>query len=123
MKYAVILLALTLTGCGMIKHELRGAQGSPGATGAQGPQGDQGETGPQGIPGQAAVLEVLDPCGDAPGIYDEVILRLANGQLLSSFSENANGKNTRFSILTPGNYVTTDGSNCAFSVDLSGNVN
>ncbi len=119
MKYAIMLLALTLTGCGMIKHELRGEQGSPGASVV----GPQGETGPQGPAGEAAVLEVIDPCGDAPGIYDEVILRLANGQLLTSFSENANGKNTRFSILTPGSYVTTDGSDCSFTVSADGSVN
>ncbi len=127
MKYAAVLAAFMLAGCGMIKHELRGRQGAPGQSivGPQGPQGekgDQGETGPQGVPGEAAVLEVIDPCGDAPGLYDEVILRLANGQLLSSFSDNASGKNTRFSILTAGTYKTTDGSNCIFTVTAEGDV-
>lgn len=81
--------------------------------GANGLQGEQGE---QGIPGLDAVAEILDPCGDAPGIYDEVILRLSTGQLLASFSDNASGLNTRFSLLTPGTYVTTDGSACNFKV-------
>ncbi len=122
MKYMIALLVgASLMGCGKIKKELRGSDGRDGQSIA-GPQGEPGQDGEQGIPGQAAVLEVIDPCGDAPGIYDEVILRLANGQLLASFSENANGKNTRFSILTPGSYVTTDGSNCGFTVTAEGDI-
>lgn len=115
-KYTLLAACLFLLGCG------RGPAGPAGKDGESivGPKGDKGE---QGIPGEAAVLEVIDPCGDAPGIYDEVILRLANGQLLASFSQNASGLNTRFSILTAGNYVTTDGSNCHFSVSLDGEVN
>lgn len=81
---------------------------------------ENGDTGPTGA---NSVLEVIDPCGNTSNIYDEVILRLSTGQLLASFSDNSNGKNTRFVILTQGNYVTTDGSNCHFSVDANGNLN
>lgn len=87
-----------------------------------GNEGPIGLTGPQGPTSPMSVASIVDPCGDDSGIYDEVILRLANGQLLASFSDNANGKNTRFSLLTPGSYVTTDGSNCNFSVDNDLNV-
>lgn len=73
--------------------------------------------GSNGAAGQQAVLEVVDPCGDAVNIHDEVLLRLGDGTLLASFSDNANGKNTRFSALPPGSYATTDGSNCQFTVD------
>ena len=82
-----------------------------------------GQVGPQGIPGQNApanqfsVVSVIDPCGDKSGVYDEVMLKLGNGSILASFSDNANGKNTRFSLLTPGSYVTTDGSMCFFTVN------
>lgn len=119
MKYVLIgfiVASLAFAACGT-DQLLQGPPGRPGVNGsdgATGPQGPQGETGPAGA---AAVIEVIDPCGDAPGVYDEVILRLANGQLLSSFSDNSNGKNTRFSILTPGSYMTTDGSSCRFNVD------
>lgn len=88
--------------------------GTPGADGAPGASAPPTAYTPVGI---------VDPCGDAPGIYDEVFLRLANGTLLASFSDNASGKNTRFSVITVGNYVTTDGSNCYFSVDSNGNIN
>jgi len=111
------VLAMALVGCG--KEGPRGPTGF-GYIGPKGDKGDPGETGPAGA---AAVLEVIDPCGDAAGIVDEVILRLANGQLLASFSQNASGLNTRFAVITAGSYVTTDGSNCAFTVDANGNVN
>lgn len=121
-KLAAIIIALTFVGCG------RGPEGRPGKDafgyiGPQGPAGQNGQDGAQGPAGAAAVLEVIDPCGDAPDVVDEVILRLANGQLLASFSQNASGLNTRFAVITQGSYVTTDGSNCAFSVDANGNVN
>lgn len=63
-----------------------------------------------------ALVQIIDPCDDAPNVYDEVIIRLSNGQLLASFSDNVNGYNTRFSILPPGNYITTDGSYCHISI-------
>ena len=36
--------------------------------------------------------------------------------LIASFSENVNGKNTRFVSIGPGNYMTTDGTECTFTV-------
>jgi hypothetical protein len=121
-----------------------GSDGAPGATGAQGqpgPQGDagsdgqdgvqgpQGNPGPDGAPGEngsdaapQTPIAIIDPCGDAPGIYDEVLLRLPDGRILASFSDAADGHNTRFSLLGPGDFITTDGSNCLFSVDALGNV-
>lgn len=92
------------------------------------PKGPKGDAGSNGAPGAAApaspydVSSVKDPCGDAPGIYDEVLLVLANKQILVSFSDNANGNNTRFVLLPPGSYRTTDGSNCYFSTDSQGNI-
>jgi hypothetical protein len=67
-------------------------------------------------------VAILNPCGDAPSIYDEVFLKLADGTILASFSDTASGQNTRFSVLTPGTYTTTDGNHCTFTVDGSGNL-
>jgi hypothetical protein len=69
-----------------------------------------------------AVVAIEDPCGDAPGIYDEVLLKLASGQVLASFSDNSSGKNTRFALLPPGSYVTTDGSSCHFTLNVDGSL-
>jgi len=84
-----------------------GATGSPGAPGIAGPA----STSPFDI------VQIIDVCGDAPGILDEIFLKLRNGNIVASFSDNANGQNTRFSLLSNGNFRTTDGSNCFFTVN------
>lgn len=107
-----------------------GDTGATGATGSKGDKGDKGDTGATGATGPAGSsgtpagytpVAVVDPCG-ASGGYDEVLLVLANGQILASFSDKANGENTRFSLIKPGSYVTTDGTNCYFNVDSNNNV-
>ena len=67
------------------------------------------------------VTEIVDPCGDHPTKFDEVLLRIyrpaSNSYaILASFSDNASGLNTRFSIVPTGSFQTTDGTNCAFQV-------
>jgi hypothetical protein len=103
-----------------------GATGAQGLQGAQGPQGAVGPAGPQGLPGTNAPtpipIVIINPCGDAPGIYDEVILKLPDGTLLASFSDNASGLNTRLSALVPGTFITSDGSTCIFTVHSNGTV-
>lgn len=69
-----------------------------------------------------SIVAVLDPCGDKAGVFDEVLLKMQNNTIVSSFSDNVSGLNTRFSILGAGSYKTTDGSNCFFSVDALGNL-
>jgi len=82
--------------------------------------GVSGSDGAVGNPGQDAILEIVDPCSDFPGLHDEVLIRLADGRLLASFSNNFSGDYTRFSILLAGNnFQTTDGSGCFFSVDAN----
>lgn len=105
-----------------------GINGSDGAVGPQGPQGAQGPAGSDGADGEDAPptpytpVALINPCGDAPGIADEVFILLANGQLIASFSQSANGDNTRFAVLSPGNYVTTDGDNCSFTLSSDGSI-
>lgn len=66
-------------------------------------------------------VEILNPCGFQSNT-DEVLLRLSDKTILASFSENPNGKNTRFSILFPGDYVTSDGTNCFFTISSDMNI-
>jgi hypothetical protein len=84
-----------------------------GLAGAQGPAGINGTDAPSP---PFSIVELVNPCGDAPYIYDELFLRLGNGRLVASFSDNSSGKNTRFSELVPGSYMTTDGDGCIFTV-------
>lgn len=109
-----------------------GLPGLDGAAGSDGAQGEQGLPGVQGDPGQdgsdgadapvnsMSIVSLVDPCGDTVGIQDEIGLRLASGAIIFLFTDNVNGDNSRLSALTPGSYMTTDGSNCHFSLDGSG---
>lgn len=65
-----------------------------------------------------APVESIQPCGDNVP-YKEVLLRLQNGQVLGSFSNDMNGSMTRLAFLPDGSYVDTDGSNCQFSLSTS----
>lgn len=95
-----------------------GANGSDGSNGIDGANGIDGKDGKDGLDADTtySVVEIIDPCGDAENVYDEVILKLGNGTYLASFSDNASGLNTRFGILPPGTYQTTDGTNCIFTL-------
>jgi hypothetical protein len=81
-----------------------------------------GTNGQDVAPSPFSPTSVLDPCGDAPGKLDEVLLKLHNGMVLASVSDNTNGKNTRFSIISAGTYKTTDGDNCTFTLDSYGDI-
>lgn len=96
--------------------------GENGQTGAMGQAGVDGHDGTNTSITPFTPIAILDPCGNKPGVYDEVFLKLNNGTILASFSDNANGNNTRWSVLTAGNYISTDGSFCYFSVDASGSL-
>lgn len=68
------------------------------------------------LEGYSNIVQVIDVCGDNASRVDEVLLKMSDNSILASFSDSASGANTRFSILAPGNYVTSDGTNCAFTV-------
>jgi chromosome segregation ATPase len=68
------------------------------------------------------ISQVIDPCNDAPNKYDEVIFKMSNGTYVASFSDNASGLNTRFSILPVGQFSTTDGTGCVFRVNANGTL-
>lgn len=66
------------------------------------------------------ITEIVDPCGDTPNKYDEVLFKTSDGRYVGSFSDTAAGLNTRFSVLPNGSYVTTDATNCHFQVTNGG---
>lgn len=96
-----------------------GLNGSDGQDGADGQDGTNGTNAP---PTAFSPVDILNPCG-INGSYDEVLVKLASGQVLASFSQNQSGQNTRFTILLPDTgYVTTDGTNCSFKVNSLGDL-
>ncbi len=125
----ILQLAVTTIGCGIV--DARGAKGDSGAIGAPGVDGRDGVDGvdgTDGLPGRDgrdgldSIIEVIDPCGNATSKVDEVLLRLSTGELLVLFADNSSGKNPRLAIIESGTYVTTDGTNCVFTVDSDGQV-
>jgi hypothetical protein len=79
-----------------------------------------GLNGAPAVPNPFDVISLIDPCGATPGHYNEVFIKFTNGTMLASFSDSASGNNTRFSVLVPGSYVTTDGTGCHFTVNSGG---
>lgn len=96
----------------------QGPAGQDGAQGAQGTQGTPGEQGPAAPTPEYQVTEIIDPCGDQSQ-FDEVLLRMANRQLIAHY---ASGVTQFLTIVGPGSYVTTDGTNCYFTIDSDLNV-
>lgn len=86
------------------------------------------DNGVDGIDGKDAtfsgltIRRIINPCGDRPFFNDEIMLELSDGSVISSFSDNVAGMNTRFSLLGPGSYMTTDGDHCYFTVTVTGDI-
>lgn len=60
------------------------------------------------------IAEIIDPCGDDPANFDEVVLKTASGSFLAYFEQ---GGRRFLSELPDGNYRTTDRQRCRFSID------
>lgn len=134
-KLIAIILMGILVGCGNLKGEdgtdgkdgedgktgKTGEQGSVGATGrmgqrgadgAKGDRGLDGRDGRDGIDGVDAVLEVIDPCGDNPNEFDEVLLRTAT--CIAAYFRD--GDEEFIACIPDGNYQTTDKQKCNFTI-------
>lgn len=94
----------------ILSFSLFGCSGHRGPQGIQGPAGLQG---PQGLPGRDSVIEIIDPCGPQ-GEFDEILLRLSNGHLVAFFRD---GRDEFLIDLPPGEYRTTDDTNCFFIIN------
>jgi len=110
-KIALFLLTVSLIGCGR-------RQGPPGQNGLDGAAGKDGVS--PSI--EYSIVDVVDPCGDAPGKYDELLLVLGNGTLVASFSDSSSGLNTRLVEIPDGTYNTTDNTGCTFTVSTAGST-
>lgn len=101
----LFILLLFVTACGQ-----DGKDGTDGVNGTPGIDGVDGNDGRDGDPG--TVITILDPCGDDPGLPDEVILVMANGTYLAWY------KNLGFTVLQEDTvYVTTDWQRCKFKIN------
>lgn len=106
----------TLTACAPQKGDP--GQSIIGPTGPAGRDGTDGRDGVDGTNGADAYFEVIDPCG-RQATHDEILFRMSDGRLFAYFE---NGGKRYLTIITPGTYQTTDGTNCVFVVDANGEV-
>lgn len=83
-----------------------------------GTNGADGQDGADAPPTAYTVVGLGDPCGKQSS-FDEVLLRLQNGDLLAHY---ASGNQQFLAKITPGSYVTTDGTHCYFTVSNDGSI-
>lgn len=93
-----------------------------GTNGGSGQAGTDGTNGTNGGTVTFSLVQAIEPCTAASSPWKEVILGLQGGQLLSSFSQNASGQDTRFSFIPNGSYQDTDSSGCTFTVTGNGST-
>jgi hypothetical protein len=93
--------------------------------------GVDGKAGSNAPPTPFSIVSLLAPCAAnpmAPTALEllnpdlEIFERLQNGVIISSYSENINGYNTHFGVLSPGTYMSTGAVNCTFKLDVSGQI-
>ena len=114
MRYLFIAIVLLLANaCGDGSHFIEGPAGPQGEQGVPGVDGLDGTDGQDGQDGKDAILEVIDPCGDSEGQFDELLFRLADGTLMVYFED---GSRRFLTVIGPGNYRTTDRQQCLFAV-------
>ena len=104
---------------------LQGIQGIPGLPGSIGAQGPKGEPGIQGIAGSSngSGLTPVKLCAADTSQYPEYGF-IVGSSLYAVYYGVVNGTlNAFMARLTPGNYVSTNSTNCKFtySIDHSGN--
>ena len=75
-----------------------------------------------GRAGESGIVGIIDPCGKqrADGM-DEILLRLATGELFGVYFNHSAHQSALVSV-PAGTYVTTDGTNCQFTVTADGSV-
>lgn len=59
------------------------------------------------------IVNIIDPCGDMVGHFDEIILELQDGTFLAYFEQ---GSHRFLSVLPDGIYQTTDKQKCTFQI-------
>lgn len=103
---------------------INGQNGIDGQNGVDGQDGADGQNGADGRDGTDATvslftpIEILTPCGNTVP-YKEILLRLKNGQVMAVVSNNTQGDMTRLALVTDGTFMSTDGSNCIFTLSTS----
>ena len=102
-----------------------GLDGVDGEDGQDGLDGLDGRYGNAAVSSQFSIAAIYMPCAANPmsptqaelrNSNLEVMLKLENGLLVSSISDNTAGKNTRFGLVNEGTWLSTGAQSCTFTV-------
>lgn len=102
-----------------------GLNGSNGLDGTNGQDGQNGHDGADAPATPFTPVAIVSACGgDINNPNNEVFIRMSNGTLIGTVSENVGGLNTHLGVVAPGAYISTgsNGSGCNFTVNLDGSV-
>lgn len=69
---------------------------------------------------QDVVVQYIYPCGPRVGYFNEILLKTKSGKYLAYFESGSNRFLTE--LLFGRRYGLTDGSNCSFTIDNTGNI-
>lgn len=72
------------------------------------------------ISSQDTIVQYIDPCGDKPGTFDEILMQTKSGNFIAYFESGS--KRYLTTLQKNVNYVTTDGSACHFTINSSGEL-
>jgi hypothetical protein len=115
-----IVMAIDVTDIGHYVVDLPNQQSMTLCNGTNGADGANGTNGTNAPLPSYSPADAIQPCGDRA--YGEVLLRLHNGQVLASLSNDTGGTMTRLSFITDGTYMTTDTQSCQFSLATNGST-
>lgn len=114
MKWLLLSMCLLAVGCA----RREGDRGPAGADGSAGLTGAQGKQGLPGLNGTNATIDVIRLCPNISGSYPEVMWR-TGGKIYAVYDLTTQ---VRLVEVVAGNYVTTDGRNCYFTVHADATV-
>lgn len=95
-----------------------GKDGKDGRDGTDGKNGKDGTDGKDATPSAYSFTEIIDPCGKQSS-FDEVLFKTVSGTIIAHYSH---GSKQFLTLVPPGRYVTTDGTNCYFTITSDGKV-
>jgi hypothetical protein len=101
-----------------VQYSMDVCNGIKGDIGGIGPVGNTGPAGATAPISAFTPVDVITPCGASSAHYKEVLLGLANGDILSEFTGNGGIANV---FIPDGSYYDTDTSSCNFTVSTSAN--
>jgi hypothetical protein len=120
MKYLVLILGVLflVSGCAT-ESEALGAASSGGGGGSGGSSGSNSCT-PSGgtVVVQPIATQYLIPCPENIGAYPALLYKNNN----NVFAVSQSGNNIQYVHLSAGNYTSTDGRSCNYTVNTDGTV-